>query len=536
MLFAEHIAPKAAKAECEIEQEQLQEADTTCRVTVPTMDFSKPIPPWDEMACDTTGEGRMRFLREIKETYLSVPPWRLDGSVMRELSWRPFSSSQGNHQIQETIEDDGSLASFIAQPDRMDLDNLMWKPPGLRIMDEIHDPDEELTYGEFPPAKDVQSLIKKRNFELLDSGGASTQELQDVGEDRQKWERPRSAALEQHKIAAEPGFSAMDALDEFLGLRTGKIKNIRRATEGVPKATAPQAATESVKPPGSTEIKAAKVPMPTPQPDIPTRQIYLVVSTSFLTDRQLACRVQSLCPSAIFIERDFALHSSRALHQGTLNGTLRKNAEVTFEEADLIVSPSTGLILTSLPKIKQQTLPGQAMHSPLRERIKRVANRYERLILVVSRAAITPDMDSESMGTLDESDCEALVSMTAFLSRLTALSESELLFVDGATSVMAQWIVSLIVKHSACNSTGMLEEETQWEVFLRHAGMNAFAAQAVLGELKLLGEREGEVWGLRDFVLMSPEERSRRFEGVLGGTRLLERVGKVLDAYWYSST
>ncbi|KAI4262946.1 MAG: hypothetical protein L6R42_001892 [Xanthoria sp. 1 TBL-2021] len=539
MLFAEHIAPVAAKAAREIEQEQLQEADTTCRVPVPVMDFSKPKPPWDSVASDTIDEGRKAFLRGIKETYVSLPPWRLDGSTMRELSWKPFSSSQGHYQLQESIEDDGSLASFIAQPDPMDLDTLMWKPPGLGILDGIHDPEEELAYGVFPPAKDVESLIKKRNFELHDGGETLAQGNMDRSEGRRsskdlrKPEGPRLAKSAKHDIAAEPGFSAMDALDEFLGVRTGRIKKMCEATAELPKAIGSTTAVELIRPPEAAEDRAAKTPLPTPQPRVPTAHIFLVASTSFLSNRHLACRVQSLYPSATIIERDFAIHSFQASYQGSTTKGPRTPPEVKFDEADLIVSPSTGLILTSLQKIKQQALPGQATHSPVRERIHRIAGRYERLIVVVSRAAISPDMGSEPTGNLDESDCEALVSLTAFLSHLAALSESELLFVDGDTSLLARWIVSLIVKYSAHNLTRLLEEETQWEVFLRHAGMNAFAAQAVLGELKSIAEREGGTWGLRDFILMSPEEKCQRFEGVLGGRRFIERVGKMLDARWY---
>ncbi|KAL9000126.1 MAG: hypothetical protein Q9169_001201 [Polycauliona sp. 2 TL-2023] len=538
MLFAEHVAPVAAQATRKIEQEQLQEADTTCRVPVPIMDFSRAKPPWDCGAFDTSGEGHKQFLREIKESYLSVAPWRLDGAIMRTLSWNPFSSSQGRYQFHEDIEDDGSLASFVAQPEPMDLETLIWKPPGLRILDGVDDPeDQELAYGVFPSARDVKSLIKKRNFELNDGEATLSETLSHPNEDRQsskdfrKGERPQSAQLDRYEIAAEPDFSAMNALDEFLGLRTGKIKKTCAATKELPKAIAPRAATESTIPPGAGENKAAKITLPSPQPSIPTAEIFIIASTTFLSNRYLARQVQSLYPSAKIIERDFALHSFQALPQRSSSKAPRSLPETTSDEADLILSPSTGLILTSLPKIKQQALPGQAAHSPLRERIRRIASRYDRLIVVVSRAAISSS--SESMGDLDESDCEALVSLTAFLNHLSVLSESEVLFVDGDTPVLARWIVSLTIKYAT--HTKLLEEETQWEVFLRHAGMNAFAAQAVLGELKSLGEREGGTWGLREFVLMSPAERCQRLEGAtsaVGGTRLLGRVGQVFDARW----
>ncbi len=72
--------------------------------------------------------------------------------------------------------------------------------------------------------------------------------------------------------------------------------------------------------------------------------------------------------------------------------------------------------------------------------------------------------------------------------------------------------------------------------------MNAFAAQAVLGALKQPSDKDrgqdsemndqGMVWGLPAFVLMGAEERRRRFEGMMGGSGVLERVGRVVDAGW----
>ena len=547
MLFAEHIVPMAAKAERQIEQEQLQEADTTCRVPVPVMDFSKPKPQWDNLASDITGENKS-FLRKMKDTHLSLPPWRLGAAVERELSWKPFTSSLGQYQIQETIEDDGSLASFIAQPDPPDLDNLMWKRPGLRILDEISESEEEeLTYSIFPPAKDVRSLIKKRNFELqtdddhsnfpVGTGNAGqgtlySSEHRQPNKKIRKREELGQAKSEVHKNTPEPSFSAMGALDEFLGLRKGRIEEDLEATVKMSSAIAPRSAIDPLRPHETAEAKPVRIPEPLPEFKVPTVQTFLVASTSFLSDRKLVRSVQILYPSATIIERDFALQRFEASYQYLTKKAPRTLPGITLDEADLIVSPSTGLILTSLLKIKQQALPGQAAHSPVRERIEGIAGRYERLVVVVSRAAMSPEMDSDFVDNLDESDCEALVSLTAFLGNLPALSESELLFVDGDTSALARWIVSLVVKYSAGSSTQLLEEETQWEVFLRQVGMNAFAAQAVLAELKLLAETEGETWGLRDFVLMSHEEKCRRFEGLLGGRKLLERVGKVLDAQW----
>ena len=79
----------------------------------------------------------------------------------------------------------------------------------------------------------------------------------------------------------------------------------------------------------------------------------------------------------------------------------------------------------------------------------------------------------------------------------------------------------------------------QWEVFLRQAGLNAYAAQVVLAELKAPDEHfnfssasGSHCFGLPAFLLMSVEERICRFETSLGGRKGLLKVSALADAEW----
>lgn len=544
-LFAEQIAPIAAKAEQAIEQERLQEANTTCRVPVPILDFSRPKPPWEVFSSVNIHERQKEFLLHMKETHLDCPPWRLDGHIMRGLSWTPFPSSLGRFELQESIEDDGSLAAFIAQPDVVDPEALSWKPPGLRFLDNLWDSDEEeLECGEFLEAKDVQSLIKKRNFELQDEedGDLATdvEKRQSMDPVTRKRIHLGNSPSRRHRDQQEKqiessvtalDFSAMGALDEFLGVRKGELIEKRKPGEHH-NATKPMTSKERDRQQEPSEFQSTQhraLTTPVPQFNLPNTSRFFVASTTFLANRKLVRQLKDLYPSAELIERDFALYNLPAEFQPQL---VRPTFSISPSEADLILSPSTGLVFTNLQKIKQQALPGQVTRSPIRERLQQVAARYERLVIIVDRTASETDNGASLIGYLDESDCEALASLTAFLNHLPYLSESELLLIDGDTSILATWIVSLMVKYSSEAAVGLLQEETQWEVFLRHLGMNAFAAQFVLAELKAMQERDGKIWGLREFILMESEERCRRFEVLLGGRGVLERVGQVLDARW----
>lgn len=217
-------------------------------------------------------------------------------------------------------------------------------------------------------------------------------------------------------------------------------------------------------------------------------------------------------------KRDEAVHSS----------------DTMADEADIILSPSTGLILTTLRRIKQRSLPGQSAHSAIRDRIRRAAPRYERLLIVVSHES------SQAFDHLGDEDGEAIADFTAFCSSVQ--EECRIIMVPEMEEDIAQWVVALMAKYGLHEShIRLLQGETLWEVFLRRAGMNAFAAQAILGELKppengasgsnarshALGR-----FGLSAFIKMSLRERLTRFKPILGGDGVLTRVSTVLDSRW----
>ena len=110
-------------------------------------------------------------------------------------------------------------------------------------------------------------------------------------------------------------------------------------------------------------------------------------------------------------------------------------------------------------------------------------------------------------------------------------------FVGGGEATLSKWLASTIAENRVTGDSDLLQEETHWELFLRRAGMNAFAAQAVISGLKApdgvdpTGPTKAGLFGLAAFVDMAAEQRIVRF-GPLCGRRLLERVNAVVDANW----
>lgn len=570
--FIDAIKPAAVKAERAIEQEQLQEADTTLRVPVPVMDFSLPIAPWKVKSngpkSDNEDETLKKTLTEMKALHFSKHIWPTSGQAERELKWAPFPVALGKVETQESIPDNGFIDKLMVPPERVDVTTLTWKPDGLRIFDELGESDEEeLEEGDFPEKKDIESLIRKRKLEIEaeDFNSPPSGEVSNAAEANSRGEQnvvraKRVLSTPAKDIASKipkqensfpNSFSAMGALEDFMNVRKGQLSR-RKVTSDhhfakqsqLPHPSAPV----DPHPPkqDSQLILQPSAPrtltLPSPTLSIPSSPHSFIVSTSFLSNRPLSRQVQRLYPSAEFIERDFTLHQQRQIQQRPQSKASATSMSVAtmVDEADMLLSPGTGLIWTSLQRIKQHSLPGQVNTSGIRERICRISPRYERLLVLVSQDQITdPSSDRTYTDILNDDDCIAFAEFTAFCSTLP--DEVQPTFLAGGEEDLAKWIVAAMVKHgmNTDQEIKLLQDETLWEVFLRRAGMNAFAAQAILATLKAPDQNEldtagtqGSDFGLTAFVKMSVQERFARFETLLGGRRLLGSVSRLLDARW----
>ena len=538
-IFEETIRPIGIRAERSIEQERLQEADTTLRVTVPVMDFSLPRAPWEALIQDSATAVEVTcksFLSEMKDLHFSNHAWPLNGKVERELKWTPFPAALGKVANQETIADDRFIERYLAQPERVDIDTLTWKPEGLRILDELSESDEELEEGAFPEEKDIDSLVRKRKYEYeLQTENPPTYDQYVTEKARRKKENEGKLCEDRTKPSTDT-FSALSALDSYMSVRKGRPEKPQPTADKyfakTPQAIAPADPPMNTRSVSAPSAARKNIPMPSPVFTVPSSPVPFVVSASFLSNRKLAREIPRMYPSAEFIERDFNLYQDAQHQPPSRSDAVPATQSTIADEADMIVSPSTGLILTTLQKIKQRSLPGQAARSPVKERITRTSPRYERLIVLIHEGRKTQDSSEIGTSELDNSDCEALIEITNFCSSLE--SEVQITFVAGGDDQFAIWIVATMVRYGTPNLK-LIQDETSWELFLRRAGMNAFAAQAILAELKAPEQIEGVIpqdYGLGAFVKMSVKERFARFETLLGGRQLLARVSRVLDAKW----
>ncbi|KAF2121488.1 hypothetical protein BDV96DRAFT_564367 [Lophiotrema nucula] len=512
----------------------------------------------------------------------------------------------------------GKLKSYLAENDITASSNYIWKHDGLRILQEDEDDDEdELEAGEFKEIDDMEALVRKRKLEIDEEEAdavtgrklatatqsvlvqrvpskqieperqatvsayfdaraipgtiASSHELEQGKREHHAFSSPQSkrktstlksiCGKEEDDSSLMFGgtFSATNALHRFMQIHgQSAMTNENDIDEPIPGRSAPTSVS-SVLPRANTAPRSNRpavvqahaecrsessemLPPLLPQlpgvpHDLPASDY--MISAILLQQRQRSLRreIERLYPEAIFTERDFDVPYS------------------PIQEADILLSPSTGLIFTTLQLIKQRALPGQPNRSAIKERIARLQLRYERLVVLISEG-LSKDMEETGSGRVaDSRDTEALMDLTSYSSRTGA--EVAVKYIQGGDLALARTIVQEMAKWGLprgskdIGALKLLHEETLWELFLRRIGFNPFAAQAILASLKTpydlpltssspaasdhSSRATVSVFGLPAFILMSAQERIQRFQVLLGGSRILTRANALLDQEWPSA-
>lgn len=490
-VLLKEIEPVANEANRKIETERLTGADTVARVEVPFLDFTLPVAPWDEFSqrkdakhrTDITElEAQMRFLQRVKRDDLrSATAWR--GVSDLDLVWGWFASPNASSiKLHEQLHGESEFKKIQAE---LKIGNIakssteVWKRDGLRVLDEDEDDGEEETepYG-FEEQGEIDALVRKRKLELEEQleleqahhrhkEGAHTQlnlldprshqgrdesstfqlgsnHLHKMSNNAQPQQKQSSAA--QQKAATEQktgptelmfgGFSASTALERFMEIQ-GKVTKPANPSCQADASSAlpvqPLSSNNNGPHPQSrsprdlnyghlTDDTARHEMKPAPAFDLPASSF--ITSLSLLQRRSLVKEVERLHPNADLIYRDYTLQHT------------------TCAEADINLSPSTGVFLTTLQQIKQMPLPGQAARSSVKERMATLQERYERVLVLVGEGL------REETGynrPEDARDKEALSGLEAFAAQLEGDVSVE--FVPGAEQALANAVVESMGKY-----------------------------------------------------------------------------------------
>ncbi|KAK6531077.1 hypothetical protein TWF281_007903 [Arthrobotrys megalospora] len=489
-----------------LQQEQLEDSTKTgkepqcgLRVELPILGWQRPIPPWvldirpGETLKDLIDKKVMEKWEYRKSLDIAGLCWTIGTMVTPESEAAETIIPKTEEELWEQVEE--AYPVFPLETVIEDEEESFWEKAPQE--------DEQLECAKIEPKTDLDSLIERKRLRKPTTNS----------------KHPISTLLDP-----QSNLSSFLALQDYTSETHFQVL--------VDFSSAPASPILSVV--SCSQTNPSTIPLsilPSPVPPDPSSTF--IISASFLANRALYKIIRSLCPTSKFVERDFETFSRSKL--------FRERDQVPNEyalEADIIVSPLVGLVLTDLQTIRRRPLPadlsaaGNSSSSTacegIRDRISELSGRYQKLVVGVSVDFGGTGKQPVELGT---ADCAILA---AFIGFCESIGGTEVAVVPAgggrATQEMGKWMVETMGFYSIqWRNVGLevevTERESMWEKFLRNGGMNSYAAQAVLNKLHESG------CGLVDFVTIEKESRKTIFEQFVG-RKVLERFEEVVGADW----
>ena len=550
----------AAEADVEavLHDEQIMVLETLLKYPVPQLERISIIPPW-------RGRG---------DDFLGI---RFDGMEMissdeaglqedKRMKWEALPSHLMQLGIDDTIEDDGKLSRWVAVPrEIVKSEELLFKRPGLCLLNSENDSDEEIEeqpeLAEESPRPRISRVLGKRNehphnpqFQL------PVKKLCAAGDDDMQ-------DLLQTKRSMKPSWtniSTSNALGTFLDLRGGKFKRA-----ALPQPTTNELFDDPIQPTQTQQSENSLHHVPDNLPWLSqTDSVRLAVQVPSTPEQERFPPVEKQNQQlaklghhrAIVFETTILQRHSSLISFLETNG--KDDLSIVYREMgkigrdnnpcaspDMILNPKTGLIFTSLQALSQKSLPGQGSPGQglVQRRVLQLAQEYSRLLVVIAAPNVNGKLAQAQLDT-----------MSTFIGTCARISK------DGFSAVPV-WVASsgspqmmdtvfnacvwnLICQHAFpeenplpssrrdLGTVALINEESVWERFLRRVGCNVMAAQVLIGLMKMPDPPGGNLsgntnWGLRRFVQMTPYERRRMFEEIVG-SGAMGRVNRMLDEIW----
>ncbi|KAL7935522.1 hypothetical protein V8C35DRAFT_321542 [Trichoderma chlorosporum] len=518
-----------------VNQECFHPTDSASRISVPLLDFDIPPPQWT--IGDFTARTHFLFLRKSMPCGFHMLPVAKDPQSEDSLRWAVFPLEKREPVRADDLKvPDDTVAKYLSHEPAPTLTSLDFVTRKLDLDVLCIQEDEELEStsvlddetDEAPPPAGTQhhawpngSKSEKRNHPLISENNNSP----DLGRStRRKLDDDAARLLPKSYDTSATSI----LLHNFMELRGMKRPRLNTEPSVVHQPTGPVSAISGNEPSTTNDRESSTPgmseempPAPIPQFEIPSEKAAFIISVDLA--RPILRRLESMWAPEKLIDMDFSRHNSTAWLPDAAQP--RGAVSPLSIEADITLSSSTGIIITNLLKVRQRPLPGSQSQTPLRERVQKVSQKYETLIVLVSESQST----GEYMGTLSPSDITAYADFLSFAAALDG--DIHVYFIPGATETMASWILALMCQYSSrseSRSRFLSSEETPWEIFLRRAGMNVTAAKILS---KTLFEQAGAS-GLAMFLNTPVSERVARFGPLLGGEKVLLLTANLLDRRW----
>ncbi|KAG9259138.1 uncharacterized protein F5Z01DRAFT_26941 [Emericellopsis atlantica] len=518
-----------------VEQERFDPVDSIARIRVPPLEFTIPPPLWEQ---HTQGS------RQMFEWVLNDAAW-LQSAHFRPmpkdfdsmLKWAPFAPTAGRVSTTGSVDIPEDVLGQLLEtkPPLVSSRSHVRQGCALRVAhlgseDDIEAPPESGPTKSAVGAPRVSPHFRtQQRSDSLKPEATSSKGLDDLvkaAASKRKASVLDCTAIDNQNLLPFSSDSKATSrlLSGFMELR-GRQTSSRDSEHGPSVRTDRNTPREVGLPVPAVKSnnKSSKSPTPALAPEftIPAKKRTYIFSLAL--PRAVLRHIGRVWPKEHLVDRDYSHRSTLAWSPGSA-----RRKEVTLSpahEADISLTPTTGLIVTTLLKAKQQSLPNAKALPQLRERVLEVSQKYESLIILVSEG----NTAGEYANDLPSSDMEAYAEFVRFASVLQAGVTVQL--VPGAEGTLAKWVLKFMCEHSPRDREVPMfiqTQETSWEIFFRRGGMNVLAAQVMAG---VLHQRKGDQ-GLADFKDMSVEQRIAMYGSFLGGPKLLANFSNMLDQSW----
>lgn len=521
-------------------QERLDPADSISRIPVPLLDFGIQPPTWTGQC--STAQTHFAFLRNSIPSSLNLLPSPKDLQLELNVSYSVVPPDQGRSIMayEHGVSNEAAM-KYLSQdlPSHLSSLNFITIGPELEVLviigdeelEEVYVPEE--AYVPDGTTDDMSPIIVAEQHDntnrLNSSQGIGSVYFQNQNSPDLSRSLRRKADNSMRLLPKCYDTSATTILlHNFMELKGIKRPRLdTRSSEAC--QTARKLPSKFINEESSTDAArelptttaGGMVPAKFPKFEIPSVMACFIVSVDL--PRSILRQLEHVWSPESLLDTDFSEHIAvpRPSESAQCNQT---TSELSLE-ADVSLSPITGIIVTNILKVRQRPLPGSQSQTPLRDRVQKVSQKYETLLVLVSES----HPSGEFSGALAPSDIAAYADFVSFTVALDGDINVQL--VPGAEQTMASWI-SAYLSQSSFKSHGMKRllssEETEWEILLRRAGMNVFAAKVLS---KTLFEQAGAS-GLAAFLTMPVQERVARFAPLLGGEKALRLTAKALDRSW----
>ncbi|KAF5596134.1 uncharacterized protein FSUBG_8940 [Fusarium subglutinans] len=363
---------KHRQANQRLEQERLNPEDTLLRLRVPAVDFQTPDPEW--MLHLSTSQDHFGWLQQSLPGTFHLTSYKNLSRLEASLKWTPIPHKSGQVSLTEAAIQLGPTARELLtlRAPQLCSHNYVVSRNLLMVLQILN--DEEIEQEAASVVVSSPSICHGNQ----DSSTATFQSqephvapsLMELIGSRRQATGNRSACERKNLLleATDPSASST-LLSGFMQLR--QPKRLKKSSSSSQTLAAsrdmPSMAGPIMLPIIQEEAQSELQSAPVPHFDIPQETCRYIVSLDL--NRSTLSYIEKVWPQAELIDRDFSQYNTVAWSPGSAQR--REIISSLAFEADISMSPGTGLILTTILKVKQKPLPGSSALTPFRERVRR---------------------------------------------------------------------------------------------------------------------------------------------------------------------